>query len=227
MSTTAMAVAALRVAYPRQEFPDESVRLYVRMLDDLDPTMVGRATERLIRRSTFLPSVAEIRLEVAEESYALPTATEAWSMVSDRGLYPLEGELPGTVRDSLRAVGGLWAIKSTSGYAVRAQFLRDYEQRRATAMLEATGARAPRQELTRAEQAFGTLDAIPEVDEGVMRPRPVYARWLRRMSGNPGVPTDEEKHDAIEVLASTWDDDAEFGSGLHTEAQRIMDEASA
>lgn len=237
--TTAMAVAALRVAYPRQDFPDDSVRLYVRMLADLDAAAVSRAVERLIRRSTFLPSVAEIRLETGEEICPLPTAAEAWTLAttkpSDRP------ELPSEVREAIAAMGGTYTIMhSERPETLRAQFLRDYEQRRQTAMLEAVGARAPRPPmLTRAEQAFGVLPVgeIPETES--MRPRPVWARWLRRQGINEengarlNPPTDEEKHDAITVLweyAEQGDVDGGIhavGGQLHGEAQRIMDEASA
>lgn len=245
-TTTAMAVAVLRDAYPRQEFPDASVRMYVRMLGDLDPAFVAGAVRRLIRRSAWLPSIAEIRLEVAEEIHPLPTPAEAWTLAC----FPQHSGLPSPqlhaeVRASLDAVGGRWAVThSERPETIRAQFLRDYEQRRTTAMLEAAEARAPRPTLTRAEQAFGTLDALP-VSEAI-RPRPVYARWLRRqeLSGAtdaPGIfranvslvpPTPEEKHDAILVLrdwcAMTGDDlIGEPETLMVIEAQRIMDEASA
>jgi hypothetical protein len=234
--TTAMAVAVLRIAYPRQDFPDDSVRLYVRMLADLDAAAVSRAVERLIRRSTFLPSVAEIRLETAEEICPLPTAAEAWTLATTR---PADRpELPIEVREAIAAMGGTYTIMhSERPETLRAQFLRDYEQRRATAMLETVGARAPRPQLTRAEQAFGVLmPEYPEIPETeAMRPRPVWARWLRRQASlvsgaliDPW-PTDEEKRDAILVLAEA---PLAFGAAyipdeLHREAQRIMDEASA
>lgn len=65
-----------------------------------------------------------------------------------------------------------------------------------------------------------------------IRPRPVWARYLRRAEGFPvGVPTDEERHDAMRILRTftlpgdfpwtdLWDVD-----GLVTEAQRVLDEA--
>jgi hypothetical protein len=112
-----------------------------------------------------------------------------------------------------------------------------YEQRRQTAMQETVGARAPRPQLTRAEQAFGgvLMPEYPEIPETEsMRPRPVWARWLRRQgiaepNGLPlSPPTDEEKHDAILVLSDAHGSfPGGIGDGLHVEAQRIMDEASA
>lgn len=231
MSDTVIAVAALRAAYPRQDFPDESVRMYVRSLSDLDPPMVKAAVDRLIGRSAWLPAISEIRLEVAEESCPLPTAAEAWTLATTP---PSErGELPGEVRETIAAMGGSYTIThSERPETLRAQFLKDYQQRRDTAMLETVGARATRPQLTSAEQAFGVL---PAPAEETIAPRPVWARWLRRNELAQAVcpaagervemppPTDAEKHDAIAVLqAGGWGIDA-----MHEEAQRIMEEASA
>lgn len=244
--TTAMAVAALRAAYPRQDFPDESVRMYVRKLSDLDPVMVEAAVDRLTGRSAWLPAISEIRLEVAEEKCPLPTPAEAWTLATTP---PGErSELPREVRDAIAAMGGSYTIThSERPETLRAQFLKDYQQRRDTAMLEAVGARAPRPQLTRAEQAFGVLAGtsisdLPPVDESVIRPRPVWARWLRRqelqsLTSNAAVvlaaPSPQEKHDAILVLAECAEEGHvdggihDVGGALHEEAQRIMDEASA
>lgn len=69
-----------------------------------------------------------------------------------------------------------------------------------------------------------SIDDLP-VSES-MPPRPVYARWLRRSSlGELSPPTDKELHDAILVLRDTTT--VLSADPLHTEAQRIMDEASA
>lgn len=244
--TTAMAVAALRAAYPRQDFPDESVRMYVRMLSDLDPVLVGQAVERLMGRSAWLPAISEIRLEVAEATTPLPTAAEAWTLVSTAAPPGSQSlPLPPAVRESLDAVGGRWTIMhSERPETIRSQFLRDYQQRRDTAMLESIGARAPRAELTRAEQAFGALPPGDEIPESTsIRPRPVWARWLRRQElssitgANGGKitltpPSPEEKHDAILVLRD-WcamqpgEIVADGAAMIVVEAQRIMDEASA
>lgn len=235
-ATTAAAVAALRVAYPRQDFPDDTVRLYVRMLADLDPGEVTAAVERLIRRSTFVPAIAEIRLEVAESACNLPSVAEAWSMVTDGvSVY----DLPEPVRESLAASGGRFTVmNSERPSVVRAQFCADYESRRARAILAAAGA-DPRPQLTRAERAFGRVAELPESES--ITPRPVWARWLRRQERGARLgmgalpdplppPTDAEKHDAILVLQAGWDgggDWPQVATALHTEAQRIMDEASA
>jgi hypothetical protein len=135
------AIAILRDAFPRQDFPDRSVALYSRMLADMDGAAVTEAVLRLIRRCTWLPSIAEIRLEVAEGECQLPTAAEAWSVAC----VPVE-ELHGVpphelVMESIKACGGRWnIIHADRPEIIRTQFLRDYEERRRSALLEASGA---------------------------------------------------------------------------------------
>lgn len=219
MSETTKAVAILRAAYPGQDFPDDSVRLYVRMLAGEPEADVVRAVERLIRRSPWLPKVADILREVAEERLQLPSAEEAWSLIVDLEAPPL----PKAVRDAMSAAGGRWTIMhSENPTATRAQFVKDYTARRERRVLEQMGA-APVRELEAAVRA-----ELPVSDK--LTPRPVWARWLRRqellMDGvRPDDPTDEEKADAIRVLRFAGLTD--HVGPLHEEAQRIMDEASA
>jgi hypothetical protein len=138
LTGVSQAVAILRDAYPRQDFPDRSARLYGTMLADMDDTLVVAAVQRLIRRSTFLPSIAEIRREVMEYVLCLPTPQEAWAMVTRP---ETEGQLPTVVLASLQALGGRWAIRVSDAPSVmRSQFLRDYEARREAAMTSAVGA---------------------------------------------------------------------------------------
>lgn len=225
----AMAVAVLRDAYPRQDFPDASVSLYARMLADLDGAAVADAVKRLIRRSTFLPSIAEIRSEAAEAACGLPTGAEAWSMVV--GDYPRD-ELPDPVRQSLDAMGGRWSVvHSERPETLRAQFLRDYHERRSITILRASGAAAV--PALAPPSASSELAALPETE--AIRPRPVWLRWLRRQGifeddgARLDSPTDDEMHDAILVLRDTGQGRPTVMAGdpLHVEAQRILDEASA
>ena len=132
------AVAILRDAYPRADFPDRSARLYGTMLADMDDALVVAAVTRLIRRSTFLPTIAEIRREVMEHVLCLPSPQEAWEMVNRP---ETEGHLPTVVLASLQALGGRYTIRvSDSPSVIRAQFMRDYEARRDAAMTAAVGA---------------------------------------------------------------------------------------
>lgn len=53
-------------AYPRQEVPRATVEVYRDCLVEYDPASVLEAIEGLIRSSTFLASVAELRERVQE-----------------------------------------------------------------------------------------------------------------------------------------------------------------
>jgi hypothetical protein len=216
--TTAGAVAILTAAYPRQAFPADSVRLYVRMLADVPPDALSRAVTRLIRRSTFLPSIAEIRREAAEETLALPTPAEAWQQASVEHdfRHPL-------VWESLRAVGGSWAIRTTERpEIVRAQFLKDYGARRDAALLVEMGA---------APELAAAAEPVAAIPEATISRRAVSLRLERRLMGEPiGPPTDEERHDAILFLDEIGKMivPIEMIGGmrqLHVEAQRVMDDA--
>lgn len=147
--TLATAIAILRDAFPRQDFPDGSVSLYINMLSDLDGVAVAEAVRRLVRRSTWLPSIAEIRLEVAEAECHLPTASEAWSMVSVPTASltsEVVASIPEIVKESMMAMGGRFTITHSENIdTVRAHFTRDYEDRRRNALLQAAGAVAPRE----------------------------------------------------------------------------------
>lgn len=221
MSDVALAgaIAVLRDAYPRQEFPAASVRLYARMLDDLDGIQVAEAVRRLVRRSRWLPSIAEIREEVAEAQEGLPSAAEAWSLAV--GGTP-RAQLPHIVVASIDAMGGRWTmLHADNQTALRAQFTRDYEERRTLAVQAAAGAiadtlldRASERRLVQAARE------IPAVDPERIAPRPVWRRVMLRTIGAPlPEPTDADKHDAILVLHEGGDDE------LAVEALRILDEA--
>lgn len=137
--SAAAAIAALRAAYPRADFPDRSVELYARMLARYDDDELQAAVERLIRRSTFLPSIAEIGRDIAEAKCGLPTPPQAWDIVLSGALR----DAPEAVRESARSCGGRWSIvHSEHPETVRAQFVRDYTSRREQAIQEASGSAA-------------------------------------------------------------------------------------
>lgn len=129
------AIAVLRDAYPRQDFPEASVLLYTEMLSELDGFAVAAAIRRLVKRSPFLPSIAEINLEVAEAMLGLPNAAQAWSLVSQPH-EPGQPELPRIVSESMKACGGRWSIiHSENPSVLRSQFTADYNARRQTELL--------------------------------------------------------------------------------------------
>lgn len=243
MATTTIpeAVAFLRAAYPRQDFPDDTVRVYVSMLADMPASEVADAIERLTKRSTWLPSVAEIRVEVATAMVGLPTPEQAWALVTRRETLHAAPE----VRAALDAVGGPVALMfSERPEFVRRAFLEEYRARRDMAIGECNGSVAPtRAALTGPERAFGTLaERGQQIEESTsIVARPVWARWLRRVEASCDArihptmvvlvaPTPEEKHDAILVLETggyEGGDWSQVADALHSEAQRILDDASA
>ena len=59
-----------------------------------------------------------------------------------------------------------------------------------------------------------------------IRPRPVYARFLRRMAFDPlDRPTDEEKSDAIDVMQNLYPATFAIDEVLLAEAERILIES--
>jgi len=224
MTTTsaAPAIAILRAAFPRAEFPDKTIQLYGRLLADLDPAAVTRAVERLIKGSEFLPTIHSIRREVAEETLGLPMPEEAWDIA-------LSGSLraaPPEVRAATDAVGGRWArLHSDNPTTVRAQFLKSYGERRRTIIEEFVGARAPLGLPRASEQIGPTMAALPE-STAAFAP-PVNARWLRRMLGKRlDPPTEAEKAHAIEVLREGPPEQGD-PDGVYCEAERIFAEGAA
>lgn len=215
--TIATSIATLAAAYPRADFPDETAQVYALMLSDLDPADVFAAVQRLLSGSRFLPTVAEIREQVAEARAQLPTAAEAWEIV-------LRGDLANAapeIQAAARSVGGRHAIATTTNpTAVRAQFDRDYADRRRVAVLHLAGAMPPRD--IEALDPGPSRPALPAADEERIRPRPVMARILSRFAGHPPqAPTEEERADAIEILRDTVAGDEP--DPLLEEATRVLD----
>lgn len=195
-------VASLRLAYPRQEFPDESVRWYIRQLADLDPSAVETAVMRLQRRSEWLPSIAEIRREVAEDTLQLPSVEDAW-VIASRGALK---EAPPEVRAAADAVGGRGSIKMSERPEAMSRWFRDeYRARRERAILEFAGANAV--PVSPATLPGPTMAALPVSKR--IEPRPIVMRWIRVQSGD-GVdePTDEEKADAIAYMRDHYSEES-------------------
>lgn len=227
----AAGIAALTLAYPRASFPEGSVQLYARMLADLAESEVAEAIERLIRRSTFLPTIAEIRTEVIDARLGLPTAEEAWEIVT-RGSVK---DAPEELRIALESAGGRWSVMHAENpEVVRAQFTKDYASRRNRSIQIASGAVVASNIVSlvtrRPLRALEASAALPESTR--IAPRPVMMRLMRRRSGRVlGDPSDPERADAILVLhdgPQAFPDEPEgHVDPLFEEAQRIMDESTA
>lgn len=179
MSTIATAVGILKAAYPRQAFPDDTVRVYVRMLNDVPEDELAHAIDRLVKTRTFLPSIAEIRQHVASTSLALPSAGEAWEMANDPDSNSTGW--PGPLIQAVRSCGGRYSIRTSENpTTMRAQFTKDYDARCA-ALIEQTAA------------GQGALPVGP-----TMAALPVSTRMLPAV----GDPTEEQKHNAIVILSA-------------------------
>lgn len=74
-------VAWLVGAYPHRPLPPSSAAVYALALADVDFDGAKAAVMRLIQTSRWLPTIAEIREEVAKARVSLPGAEEAWGVV--------------------------------------------------------------------------------------------------------------------------------------------------
>jgi hypothetical protein len=77
-------IAELRAAYPRSQFPAESIHVYVAYLLDLNYEVTHRAIKEIISSSDFMPSIAQIRTLVFDRELGLPSPDAAWELVSRR-----------------------------------------------------------------------------------------------------------------------------------------------
>lgn len=132
MEALPAAIGILRAAYPRQEFPEATARLYARALADIPEKPLLDAIDRLVKTSQWLPTIAEIRKRVTVAALTLPPAGEAWEIIQSRALLSdvLGGPALRLVVAAMDACGGRYSIRmSENPTTMRAQFTRDYEQR--------------------------------------------------------------------------------------------------
>lgn len=223
MSEAAAAIAVLRAAYPRQSFPDESVAFYARKLADLPGPELVAAVDRITNRSSFLPSVAEIRLEVAEAVLGLPDVTEAWEIALSGSLR----DAPACVRAATEFVGGRYALLRTNRpEVVRAQFREQYTRLRERALLEEAGAVADRA-LPGSDRP--ALPPSPSNGNGELERLPMPAVLLRQLAyergDELGPPSEAEMRDAISILrVGPWSGDP-TDDMLYMAAERVLHEA--
>jgi hypothetical protein len=135
-------VAVLKAAFPRQEVPEETMRLYAEQLVDLDLKAGEAAISKLLHTSRFFPTIAEIRAAANEARYGvLPTPGEAWQMAAEadwgNNWEPKEAlDLPHIVKRAFDIVGGGERFRLTEHmYAMRGDFLRVYADLREATLL--------------------------------------------------------------------------------------------
>lgn len=80
-------VALVRAAFPRERVEQETYKLYARFLLDLEYQPARAAVTRLLCRSRFFPSIAELRAEVAEVALGLPGELEAFRLAEAHALW--------------------------------------------------------------------------------------------------------------------------------------------
>lgn len=84
--------AILTAAFPRQEISKDTGDLYALFLADFEREPAERAVKRIITKSRFFPSIAELREEIAELALGLPSELEAWTLAERRAYWRPEFE---------------------------------------------------------------------------------------------------------------------------------------
>ena len=223
MSTIGKAIDRLKAAYPREPMAAATVRVYAEDLADLDDRDVFAAVEYLCRTSVWRPTIAAIRIQVAEMHAQLPSAEIAWDMAMRS-----DPNMPAEVRAAVGASGGVWSLQhSENPTTARAQFVKDYEARR-TATVRGLAAGNGYRQLLPPPAPVASLNGrrvaqIPVTTR--VRPRPVMWRLSLRYAGRVVPPPSEaEKQDAMQILreGATVEDDP-----LDGEAERIMADSCA
>jgi hypothetical protein len=125
-------VALLKAAYPRQELDRDTIRLYAKMLADLDAEVVVAAVERIIATSKWFPTVAEIRAETTRNP-AAKTGAEAWGGVLEQIRLVGHTSVPifqdARTASTIRELGGWYRLCcSDNPISERARFIERYEQ---------------------------------------------------------------------------------------------------
>ena len=119
-------VAILRECYPRETVSQVREAMYVRLIEDLDIDSVLDAVTRLVARSKWFPTIAEIRSEVAVAIVDAEPAEIAWgevrAVIRDRKPNVFDNPF---ITQTVRSMG--WAEIQRAGASDRKQFLKTYE----------------------------------------------------------------------------------------------------
>lgn len=220
-----LALTEIRDAFPRQPFGDGAVRVYAEQLADLPGDEVLAATRRLLRTSSWAPTIAEIRYEAAEAMDPLPTVEQAWDQAQAGATrVPL-------VRESVEAVGGFWEIlHGQNMIGTRKHFRDDYTARRAREMRGRAGGEPVRAAQLKAGPVSLNGHRMKQIPESTrIQPRPVAKLMALRYAGHPPElpPSTDERHDAILILQEGPQGvDAPGDDPLYREAEDVFRRAS-
>ena len=137
---TTAALSMLQIAWST-DMTKERMKLYVSMLADVNPVTLEQAVANLIKRSKFLPSIAEIREECsALSAYVnahdeMPIAQSEWEKVIKAvGTYGFDygkEHLEGLTLTAARTIWSSFDPRMGHEYneaSCRAQFIKCYEQ---------------------------------------------------------------------------------------------------
>ena len=137
---TTAALSMLQIAWST-DITKERMKLYVSMLADVNPVTLEQAVANLIKRSKFLPSIAEIREECSALSdYVnahdeMPIAQSEWEkVIKVVGTYGFEHGKEHLKGVTLQAAKPIWSsFDPRMGHeyneaSCRAQFIKCYEQ---------------------------------------------------------------------------------------------------
>lgn len=151
----------LKAAYPRQELTDETIAIYEIALKDIKPDLLKLAVLRLLSRSIFFPTIAELRTAATDltlERRGILTPIQAWNAATNGR----SGPLPSMVKQAVQmACGDFYNLRtSTTLAADRARFIEAY-----TGLVQ--DERAPVQEIPAVSDYIGAGDAIKQLAQGM------------------------------------------------------------
>jgi hypothetical protein len=132
----------LAEAYPHFNLTTGTVKVYVRLLDDMDPRALKLGAVQCAREGTFFPSVSELvkaTMDILLDEGSIPTGAEAWGRVGKRLAWPQtmlrnghrltqKPEEP-LIERTVEAVGG-WSYlrRSENPVSDRARFIDTYNE---------------------------------------------------------------------------------------------------
>lgn len=142
----AQIISVVSAAYPNFAPTEATAEVYYQTLRDIPADLLKAATLQAISEPgrKFAPSVGEIRgmvLEINKMAHGFPTSYEAWSEVRQQmiavGTYSKPTFTHQIVADTVKAIGWQSLCLSDNEVAVRAHFIKAYEQLANRAELDA------------------------------------------------------------------------------------------
>lgn len=129
------AIELLTMAYPNFQLPKLTIKLYERLLKDIDFDLLKAATLQCATTCKFFPSVAEIRaaaVEIKSMADGVPSEIEAWGEVVEKMRSIGSSRFPEfshpLITQVVRQFGWTNLCMSENQIADRARFLEAYAQ---------------------------------------------------------------------------------------------------